>query len=112
MEGACEYPPEATAWISPVVPNPECLKRFLRSGQYSDLVIRCGDRTWNVHKVVVCSQCEFLQNTCSKGFQEEKSGIIELNHDPADAVDAMLEWAYSGDYLLPKVDTGCWTGCS
>lgn len=35
-------------------------------------------------------------------FQEEHTGLIELNHDHPDAVEAMLEWLYSGDYPLAK----------
>lgn len=35
-------------------------------------------------------------------FQEEHTGLIELNHDHPDAVEAMLECFYSGDYLLAK----------
>jgi hypothetical protein len=33
---------------------------FLSTGNYSDLAITCGGETYNVHKVVVCSRCDFF----------------------------------------------------
>lgn len=35
-----------------------------KSNQYSDLTIRCRDREFYVHKVIVCSQCDFFANAC------------------------------------------------
>jgi hypothetical protein len=29
---------------------------LLATGEFSDFVITCGDKTWNVHKAIVCTQ--------------------------------------------------------
>ncbi len=36
------------------------LAGFRASGKFSDLVIRCGDRDFDAHRVVVCSQSRFF----------------------------------------------------
>ncbi|KAF2142632.1 uncharacterized protein K452DRAFT_358373 [Aplosporella prunicola CBS 121167] len=92
------------ALINPLVPLPKPLLAYLRSGKYSDVTIRCGEKTWNAHKVVICSQCKFFDNACSGGFQEETTNVINLDYDHPDAVDAMLQWCYWGEYNYTKHD--------
>jgi hypothetical protein len=31
---------------------------LLATGEFSDFVITCGDKTWNVHKAIVCTQSD------------------------------------------------------
>ncbi|CAK4030348.1 Kelch repeat and BTB domain-containing [Lecanosticta acicola] len=66
--------------------------------RYSDLTIKCGDRTWSVHKNIVCTRCEFFDGACKGGFQEATSNEITLDHDEPDAVHALLEYIYSAEY--------------
>ncbi|KAK8205049.1 hypothetical protein IWZ01DRAFT_559536 [Phyllosticta capitalensis] len=72
---------------------------YLQSGQYSDLTIvdRAG-RRWQVHKVIVCSECEFFANAIKGGFKEAETGVIELPNDDPAAVRALLEYIYAKDY--------------
>ncbi|KKY13966.1 putative btb poz domain-containing protein [Diplodia seriata] len=93
--------PDEKAWAYPGVPKRDTLTRFLHSGKYSDLIISCGDRTWNVHKVIVFCHCGFLEKVYGKDLQAQGSGVIELHDDHPDAVAAMLEWAYSVDSQQP-----------
>ncbi|KAL1647131.1 hypothetical protein SLS58_002902 [Diplodia intermedia] len=93
--------PDEEAWTYPGVSKRGTLTRFLHSGKHSDLVIRCGARTWNVHKVIVFTHCGFLEKAHGEDLQGQESGVIELNDDHPDAVAAMLEWAYSADSQQP-----------
>lgn len=52
-------------------------RSYLQSGQYSDLTIvdRAG-RRWQVHKIIVCSECEFFANAIKGGFKVSHLGLV------------------------------------
>lgn len=70
------------------------------SGKYSDLTIRCGYRTYSVHKAIVCSQSQYFDSACSLGFKEAVTGVIDLSEDDEEAIEHMIEYFYHNDYLL------------
>ena len=37
------------------------------SGEFSDLVIKCENREWKVHRIVVCCHIPFLEKACKDG---------------------------------------------
>ncbi|KAK8208933.1 hypothetical protein M8818_003896 [Zalaria obscura] len=41
--------------------------RLLESGDYSDLIIKCGVDTYNVHKAIVCTRSNFFRIACREG---------------------------------------------
>ena len=43
--------------------------RLFVDERYSDLTVQCGDKTWKVHKAIVCPQSEFFAKACDKGFK-------------------------------------------
>ncbi|CZT24893.1 uncharacterized protein RCC_10621 [Ramularia collo-cygni] len=71
---------------------------FYNSDLYTDLTIKLGDRTWRVHKLVVCSQSQVLASACNGKWKEAEEGTITLHEDAPAAVDAMLEFMYTGKY--------------
>ena len=54
---------------------------MLESGDWSDFEIKCGSRTWKVHKFVICHQSGFFRKVCkASGFkvvQEFTLGFLE-----------------------------------
>nr|OQO30860.1 hypothetical protein B0A51_01483 [Rachicladosporium sp. CCFEE 5018] len=71
----------------------------LNDGRYSDLTINTQGRGWKVHKVIVCTACEFFEKACDGNFKEAAEGVINLPDDDPDAVQVMLEFFYNGDFL-------------
>ncbi|KAK8239444.1 hypothetical protein IWZ00DRAFT_548070 [Phyllosticta capitalensis] len=65
----------------------EGLEDFATQGfqckDYTDLTIRCQDREFFVHKLIVCLYSIFFKNACKPDspFKEAKTGIIELHED-------------------------------
>ncbi|KAI0573098.1 BTB domain containing protein [Pyrenophora tritici-repentis] len=59
----------------------ELMESFLTSGDYSDLVIKCGNETFNVHKVIVCTQVEFFARAIKFGGKETQENVIDLPDD-------------------------------
>lgn len=42
---------------------------LLESGKYSDLTVTCGDRSWRLHKSIVCLHSDFFASACDRPFK-------------------------------------------
>ncbi|OBT61034.1 hypothetical protein VE03_09604 [Pseudogymnoascus sp. 23342-1-I1] len=71
----------------------------LVSGEYSDLTITCGSMTWKVHRVIICPRSPVLKSACTRGFKEATTMIINLKDDNPFAVNLMVDFLYTGDYV-------------
>ncbi|TKA82370.1 hypothetical protein B0A55_01411 [Friedmanniomyces simplex] len=94
---------------------------LLTSEEFADLKVKLGDRTWNVHKVVVCCRSDFFAKARKGEFkvgqparmdrprtthtdrdhrmhQEGKEGIVELHDDDPDVIDKMFHYIYRNEY--------------
>lgn len=47
--------------------------RLFNDPEYSDLEVRCGNRTWKVHRVIVCGRCEFFKACVDRNFKVSRS---------------------------------------
>ncbi|KAF7185769.1 hypothetical protein HII31_12871 [Pseudocercospora fuligena] len=67
---------------------------MLRSGSWApDLKIVTPTRTFDVHKSVICQASPFFQAACKNGWQEAKSGVIEIPEN-ALVVEEILSYCY------------------
>ncbi|ERF74962.1 hypothetical protein EPUS_05170 [Endocarpon pusillum Z07020] len=69
--------------------------KLLRSGENSDLEIRCRERTWAVQKAILAQRCPFFAGAMRWGFQEQSSGIIVMDEDEPQAIDELLTYLYT-----------------
>ncbi|KAK3640303.1 hypothetical protein LTR56_011899 [Elasticomyces elasticus] len=74
------------------------LKNAFHNPKHSDLIIRCADNRWTVHKVIVCSQSPVLAKACEGRFKEAEEGLITLQEDDPRVVEAMLQFIYTLDF--------------
>ncbi|KAI5357128.1 Putative BTB/POZ domain-containing protein [Septoria linicola] len=65
---------------------------------YSDLTIECDGRKWAVHRAVICPQSDYFKKACDGHFKEASKRHIALQEDSSDAVNAMVQFFYKGDY--------------
>ncbi|KAK5705710.1 hypothetical protein LTR17_021445 [Elasticomyces elasticus] len=80
--------------------TPEGVQDLLDTGYFSNFTIKAGDRTWAVHRNMVCTQSDFFMKACCGRFREATDKSIKLRDDP-DAVDSMLQFFYRQTYKAP-----------
>ncbi|KAI7214757.1 hypothetical protein KC333_g5831 [Hortaea werneckii] len=73
-----------------------------RTGEGSDMTIKCEGRGFKVHKVLVSAASPTLKAACQNGMRESQTGVIEHTTFDADTVERMLEYIYTRDYQLPE----------
>lgn len=52
--------------------------------------MQCGEKSWAVHKAVICSRSGFFDGACSHPFKESATGVIDLSEDDTEAVEHMI----------------------
>ncbi|KAI9037152.1 BTB/POZ domain-containing protein [Aspergillus affinis] len=67
-------------------------------GQYTDLTVTCGDRSFQVHKVVVCAQSPFFDAACGGQFKESSESRIDLSDEDPEMVERLFQFLYLGNY--------------
>ncbi|KAI0133834.1 BTB/POZ protein [Xylariales sp. AK1849] len=69
-------------------------KEALRSGLFTDVTVGCEDRTWKLHRIILCTRSEWFKAALTKDWAEAKSGEITLQEQNAVAVGWMFTWIY------------------
>jgi hypothetical protein len=54
--------------------NEKTYLSFLKSGQYSDFTISCGNVKFQVHRIVICSESDMLTAACNGNFKVNFDG--------------------------------------
>jgi hypothetical protein len=78
--------------------------RYLRSGEYSDFTIKCGEKTFNVHRAVLGASSEFFAKAFKTRFGKGDHPSINLAEDDLEVVARMIVFSYAGDY--PCLENG------
>ncbi|KKK21065.1 hypothetical protein P175DRAFT_0553436 [Aspergillus ochraceoroseus IBT 24754] len=79
-------------------PFTNTLRNLLLKGHLSDMQIICGDFTFNVHRVIVCSQSSFLHDALDSQFEETGMREITLPASDCETVERVLSYMYIQDY--------------
>ncbi|KAF9640982.1 putative btb poz domain protein [Lasiodiplodia theobromae] len=83
------------------LPGNDAIYKAVESGDYCDLRLRLSDDTeLKVHRVVLCTQCEFFANAMKPGRFLANSSVIDMKHDPPQAIKRLVEFLYTGHYTV------------
>ncbi|CAJ2505004.1 Uu.00g123980.m01.CDS01 [Anthostomella pinea] len=66
--------------------------RLLESEFLAVVVVKCEDRKWNLHKVILVSRPEWFKKALCGDFTEAKTNDIVLVDQDINAVDWMIRW--------------------
>ncbi|KUI59500.1 BTB/POZ domain-containing protein 8 [Cytospora mali] len=77
-----------------------CLGRsdleLLHSGLLADAQVVCGNRTWEVHKLILCTRSEWFKKALLGPFEEGQTGKITITAFTEDEVECLLQFLYAG----------------
>ncbi|GAB1740574.1 hypothetical protein NU219Hw_g5671t1 [Hortaea werneckii] len=76
-----------------------------RTGENSDMTIKCEGREFKVHRLLVSAASPILKAACQNGMRESQTGVVEHKTFDAQTVERMLEFIYTRDYEVPWVPT-------
>lgn len=77
------------------------MSTLMESEKYSDLVITCEGRHFNVHKAVMCSASSVIAAACDSKMKESETGIIDHTVFDAETVQRMISYVYKREYDIP-----------
>ncbi|KAK0610665.1 BTB/POZ protein [Bombardia bombarda] len=82
-------------------------EKLLESGLFSDVTVKCGDKTWNLHKNILCSRSIWFEKALTGNFEESKTGIVNIQNFYPEAIDWVVRYIYTGVCDIPtlKLDT-------
>ncbi|KAI3392434.1 hypothetical protein diail_5713 [Diaporthe ilicicola] len=69
---------------------------LLQSGTLSDAQVRCGKRTWKVHKVILYVRSEWFKKALTGPFKEAETGVVTITGFTEEEVDCLLHYIYTG----------------
>ena len=73
---------------------------FLTSGTYSDLQIKCADKTFSCHRVIIAAKSPVFDAMLQNNMVEASSGTIEVRNMKPSVLRALLDCIYKN-----KIDT-------
>lgn len=74
------------------------ITRSARHDSTRDFEIVYEDRTFKVHRLVLCLHSRYFNRLCDSKFKESNEHKIVLHDDPMAAVEAMIEYFYTFEY--------------
>jgi hypothetical protein len=75
---------------------------MFRSPNYSDATIYIHGVKLRVHKLVLCTQCEVIEQLFREKFDEEGTSVLTFNEGSGAAYWRVIEFLYTGDYSHQK----------
>ncbi|KAG6358026.1 hypothetical protein INS49_013910 [Diaporthe citri] len=69
---------------------------LLETADFSDVILRCGNKAWNVHKSIVCKRCVWFEKALTGSFEEAETKKITLTDIAPELVEVVVRYLYSG----------------
>ncbi|ROW07264.1 hypothetical protein VMCG_03766 [Cytospora schulzeri] len=86
-------------------PGTSTKRRYMRSdillletGNFADAVIICGGKSWNVHKSIICSRCDWFRKALDGNFEEARTNTVTISYPEfyPEYIDCFISYIYSG----------------
>lgn len=81
------------------------IARLMNDPKYSDFTIKCGGKSWHVHKAILCSASAVIARACESKMLEDSTNTIEHNEFDADTMERMVSYIYKQTYELQHEET-------
>ncbi|KAK0648059.1 hypothetical protein B0T16DRAFT_444245 [Cercophora newfieldiana] len=75
---------------------------LLQSGKFADASVICGNKTWPVHKTILCPRSKWFERALSNPDEGGQAGVVNLTRLSLDEVETILKFIYSGSLDMDK----------
>ncbi|RYP04487.1 hypothetical protein DL764_004426 [Monosporascus ibericus] len=75
---------------------------LLHSGELSDATIICQDRSFAIHRSILCGRSDWFRAALDGSFEVSKASSVTIEEIPADKVWWLLQFIYGGAELSLK----------
>lgn len=79
----------------------ENFQNLYESGEFSDLIINCGEQIFNVHKTILVARSTVFKAMFLNNMKENSSNIIAINNVNPEALEIFLRYLYTGVIDIP-----------
>ncbi|KAI9026812.1 BTB/POZ protein [Hyaloraphidium curvatum] len=87
------------------------LSSYFNDEATSDMLLKCGDRSFHVHKIVLIATSEYFKAMWRRGgWKEEGESEVEITDCEPQILDSVLNYLYQGEAGLPVGLT--WEQCA
>jgi len=69
---------------------------FIESGEFSDCIVKCGNKEYNCHKIVLSGSSTVFKAMFSNDFKEKKSSEVVIEDLEESTVTELIHYIYSG----------------
>lgn len=59
--------------------------------QKADFTIICRNKSYAVHRALICAHSEFFDGACRNAFRELENGMVDLSEDDPESIDHMID---------------------
>ncbi|KAK1753751.1 POZ domain-containing protein [Echria macrotheca] len=83
-------------------------EQLLKSGLFSDVQVICGDKTWKLHKNILCTRSSWFNKALNGAFEEARTGIVTIDDSQfkPEAVDWVIRYIYTGNFAIDSIRLG------
>ncbi|KAH8841736.1 hypothetical protein MCOR07_006835 [Pyricularia oryzae] len=75
------------------------LKRYYDKPDFTDIVVKCKDREFQFHRVVLCSQSAYFHTLCTAKFQDSVTSVVTLEDIEGQDFHRVVSFLYTGSYV-------------
>jgi len=78
------------------------LETIFLSKDHSDVIIRCGDKVFDCHKIILASRSQVFKTMLEADMKEKMNGDIEIKNMDKEVLEDLLKYIYSG--VAPNIE--------
>merc|ERR1712098_360644 len=78
------------------------VEKLFLSKEHSDVIIRCGDKVYDCHKIILTSRSPVFKMMLESNMKEKITGDIVIKNMDHEVLEDLLQYMYSG--VAPNID--------
>ncbi|KAI0114074.1 hypothetical protein GGR51DRAFT_578312 [Nemania sp. FL0031] len=69
---------------------------LLKKGSFSDITVKCGERTWDLHRAILVPRCGYFRAALEDNkFKEAQERLVEIHDQDPNHVNWVIQYIYT-----------------